>query len=75
MLGIRKNRFDANNFFFYDMYSVLLKGCSVTSTNCVQVGCGPFILSLLNTEEYRRGARVVLISVRPVEYAGGFVRK
>ena len=71
-MGISQNRFEENQFFLGGFYSVLLKGCSVSSMNCGEVICGPFLLSLLKMEEDRRGIGVGLISARPVEDAGGF---
>ena len=54
----------------------MLKGCSEASMNFGVVSCGPFILSLLNMEEDKRGIGVGLIIIILVEYAVGFlVRK
>ena len=46
-------------------------GCSVASMNCGEVSCVPFLLNQLNMEEYKRVIRVGMISVIPVEDAGG----
>ena len=67
-----QNRFEKNQFFLGSFYSVLLKGCSVSSMNCGKVSCGPFLFSHLKMEEDRRFIGVVLISLQPVEVAGGF---
>ena len=71
-MGIRQNTFEDNQFFLDDFYSMLLKGCSVSGMNCGEFRCGPFLLSQLKMEEDRRGIGVGLISVRPVQDAGGF---
>ena len=64
LLGINQNRFGDNQLFLHDMYSDILKDCSVANTNCVEVRCGPFLLGPLNMEEDRRRIWVSLISVR-----------
>ena len=75
MLGISQNRFEENQFSLDDLYSALLKGCSVASMNCGGVRCGPFILSQLKVEEDIRGIGVSLIIVIPVKDAGGCYEK
>ena len=60
----------SSQFFLGDLYSAFLKGCSIASMNCGEISCGPFLFSLLNTEEDKRGIGVVMISIRPVEYSG-----
>ena len=68
-MGIVLNRFEDNQFFLDGLYYALLKVYSVASMNCGEVSCGSFLLNRLKMEEYRRGIRVGLISVRPVEDA------
>ena len=67
-----QNSSEESYFPLGGFYYALLKGCYVASMNCGEVRCGPFILIQLNMEEYRRGIRVIMISVRPVEDSEGF---
>ena len=68
-IGLRRT-----DFFLDNLYYVLHKGYYVASTNFGEFSCGPFILSQLNMEKDRRGVRVGLISVRPVDDSGVFFR-
>ena len=45
LLGIGQNRFEENKFFLDELYSALLKCCSIASMNCGEVRCGQFLLS------------------------------
>ena len=66
-MSIIQNIFEDNQCFLDDLYSVLLKRCSVASINFCRFRCGTFILGRLKTEDDIQGIWVGLISARPVE--------
>ena len=66
---------EENRFSLDDIYSALLKDCYVSSMNFGEVSCGPFLLSRLKIDEYRKGIGFDLIIIIPVEDAVFFVRK
>ena len=61
--------FEENQSSLDDLGSALHKGCYVASMNEGEVSFSPFILSGLKMDQDRRGIRVGLISVIPVEDA------